>query len=304
MTWIQTSTRNKFHFLDVRSNVIHITDLAHTFSHICRFNGHCRRIYNLSEHSFLVARILYLLTKYQSNDKNQDLLLDDNQFFHYSYYRVITILYGLLHDGSETYLVDVPRPFKHLPVMHGYREMESQVQSAINYSLIESYYLSTTPSNHDLVKLADDIALILEANDLMNPLDDMLLPNISSISNYDLTLEDFEQYYNYDSNNKNINLLKEKDLFLFIESLESIDPSMYKKILELYNHTITADYFKQLFKNTYKSLLDLSLDLSVKTKRFFLTKDPSDYEYLSLEQRNNIIQEVEDNLKLILFTKE
>ncbi len=69
-------------------------------------------------------------------------------------------LWGLLHDASEAYLVDVPRPIKrHLS---GYREIETLVQGVI----CEQFGLSH--SFPDSVSLADDVLLHTEARDLMD----------------------------------------------------------------------------------------------------------------------------------------
>jgi 5'-deoxynucleotidase YfbR-like HD superfamily hydrolase len=40
-------------------------------------------------------------------------------------------LWGLLHDASEAYLVDLPRPLKLLPEFAVYREAECRLQRAV-----------------------------------------------------------------------------------------------------------------------------------------------------------------------------
>lgn len=102
--WIQTYTGKTFHPMDPRSQDVDIRDIAHALSMQCRYAGHCRRFYSVAEHSVLIARWLV--------GKNKP-----------------AAIYGLLHDASEAYLCDVPRPVK--PFLTGYQAAESKVQAAV-----------------------------------------------------------------------------------------------------------------------------------------------------------------------------
>lgn len=84
--WIQTYSGVAFWPLDPRPEEIDILDIAHALSHQCRFSGHTKWFYSVAEHSFLVSTLV------SPKDK----------------------LWALLHDASEAYLVDVPRPIKNL----------------------------------------------------------------------------------------------------------------------------------------------------------------------------------------------
>jgi hypothetical protein len=99
--WIQTYTGRQFWPLDPRPDEIHIDDIAHALSLQCRYAGHCRRFYSVAEHSVLLARYV--------SPKNA--------------------LWALLHDASEAYLVDVPRPIK--PALTGYKAIENEVMAAV-----------------------------------------------------------------------------------------------------------------------------------------------------------------------------
>ena len=87
--WIQTMSGVIFYPLDPRPEEIRIEDIAHALSHQCRFAGHCREFYSVAEHSVRVSREL------------------PQEF----------MLWGLLHDASEAYLVDLPRPIKRWSAM-------------------------------------------------------------------------------------------------------------------------------------------------------------------------------------------
>lgn len=73
-------------------------------------------------------------------------------------------LYGLLHDGSEAYLMDVPRPLKHDPQFAAYRAAEARLQRVI-YAV---FGLDPDDEPADL-KTVDRRMLRTEQRDLMPP---------------------------------------------------------------------------------------------------------------------------------------
>jgi hypothetical protein len=99
--WMQTYTGLAFWPLDPQPDEIRILDIAQALSKLCRYGGHCRRFYSVAEHSVLVA------------SKAPDHLK----------------LSALMHDASEAYVIDVPRPLK--PWLPGYAEIEDRVEQAI-----------------------------------------------------------------------------------------------------------------------------------------------------------------------------
>lgn len=102
--FMQTYTGRKFFPMDPKPNEVCIRDIAHSLSLQCRYAGHCRRFYSVAEHSVHVARWLVGVAPEAA-------------------------LWGLLHDASEAYLIDVPRPVK--PFLTGYKAAEEKVMAAV-----------------------------------------------------------------------------------------------------------------------------------------------------------------------------
>jgi 5'-deoxynucleotidase YfbR-like HD superfamily hydrolase len=91
-------------FADIR-----IADIAHALANQGRFSGHTRFRYSVGQHSVLVSELLEVLGHPHPVQ-----------------------LWGLLHDASEAYLVDLPTPLKRHPVFGRiYRAAEKRVQRAV-----------------------------------------------------------------------------------------------------------------------------------------------------------------------------
>lgn len=89
--WMETYTGCMFSVTMPDLKDINIFDVAHALSYKCRYNGHTRDFFSVSEHCVTLA---YLARHHG--------LPVDVQF------------QLLMHDAGETYLPDVPRPIKHL----------------------------------------------------------------------------------------------------------------------------------------------------------------------------------------------
>lgn len=133
--WIQTYTGKQFFPLEPRHEDIEIVDIAHALSNLCRYGGHTNWFYSVAQHCVLVS---------------------ENLPFEYA-------LHGLLHDASEAYLIDVPRPIKHSDGMKAYRECEANLERVI----FERFGLD--PSMPEIVKVMDNRLLRTEQRDLMKP---------------------------------------------------------------------------------------------------------------------------------------
>ena len=99
--YLSTYTGKKFFPFDPRPEQICIEDIAHGLSMLCRFSGQCPYFYSVAEHS------IYLV----------HFLPDNLQ------------LEGLLHDASEAYLADLPRPVK--AGLPEYKAIEARVERVI-----------------------------------------------------------------------------------------------------------------------------------------------------------------------------
>jgi|SRR5579871_604334 len=137
--YIVTYTGKKFFPMSIRAGDICIEDIAHALSNQCRFAGHTEWFYSVAQHSILVSMVLSGMLK------KPELALK-----------------GLLHDASEAYLVDVPRPIKRMADFTVYRSIEKALTGVI-YS---KYGIGNT-SQEDIEE-ADNLLLATEARDLMS----------------------------------------------------------------------------------------------------------------------------------------
>lgn len=103
--WIQTYTGARFYPLEPDLDLIRIADIAHSLSMQCRYTGHTARFYSVAEHSLILAK----------------------EFHTGWHYRLV----ALLHDATEAYLSDIPRPLKYLPEFAFYRHAEDRLQEMI-----------------------------------------------------------------------------------------------------------------------------------------------------------------------------
>jgi len=98
---IRTFTGQYVNVFEPDPETICIEDIAHALSHQCRFGGHLPQFYTVAQHSIFCA----------------DLAEDDHK------------LAALMHDASEAYLLDVPRPVK--LKLCNYKEIEDKLMTVI-----------------------------------------------------------------------------------------------------------------------------------------------------------------------------
>jgi len=99
--FIRTFTGKLMNVFNPEPEMICIEDIAHALSLQCRFSGHISGFYSVAQHSVLVAKLVPEPLKLQA----------------------------LLHDASEAYLVDIPRPIK--KGLNNYNLLEHKLMLAI-----------------------------------------------------------------------------------------------------------------------------------------------------------------------------
>lgn len=104
--FITTASGVRFTPFAPQTEQIHIADIAHALSNLCRANGHCRYFYSVAQHSVNCAR----------------------EAAARGYSRRVQLA-CLLHDASEAYLSDITRPVKRN--MPAYLDFEMVLQNAI-----------------------------------------------------------------------------------------------------------------------------------------------------------------------------
>lgn len=156
--YITTYKGTHFYPLKPRKEDIHIEDIAHALSLICRGNGHVKHFFSVGQHCVSCAK--------EAEARN---------------YTPRVCLACLLHDAGEAYLSDVPRPFKQS--QPAYQELEEHL-----LSLIYEKYLHTplTVEEEKLVKQIDDDLLYFDLQNLLGEVPDGKEPVIYSAFSQEL----------------------------------------------------------------------------------------------------------------------
>ena len=138
-------------------NVICINDIAHALSLLCRGNGHVKTFWSVGQHCIACAK--------EAAARNLPKRI---------------VLACLLHDASECYLSDVPRPIK--KTLPDYQETEERLLSVIYEQFLGS---GLTEEEARIVKEIDDALLWYDLKVLLNELQPGKAPEI----HIDLTYE-------------------------------------------------------------------------------------------------------------------
>lgn len=101
-SWITTLSGVRFDLLRINIRDVPLTDIAHSLAMNCRYNGHIKNFYSVAEHSILVSKLV----------PEEDAL------------------WGLLHDATEAFVPDIPRPFKQY--IGGFENVEAQIHKGIS----------------------------------------------------------------------------------------------------------------------------------------------------------------------------
>ena len=130
--WMQIASGRQFWPFDPRAEEVDIEDIAHALSQLCRFGGHTLRFYSVAEHSVLISYVV----------PPEDAFA------------------ALMHDATEAYCVDIPRPLKR--GLSNYADVEAGIWRAICVRFGIEPVLSAA------VKAADNAMCIAEARSIMS----------------------------------------------------------------------------------------------------------------------------------------
>ncbi|MNC12200.1 hypothetical protein D3C81_742270 [compost metagenome] len=134
--WVETHSGAMFYVLDAKEEEINVFDIIHALSHLCRFGGHVKHFYSVAQHSLMVWKYL-------------------KDIGHGTYIQIL----GLIHDFTEGYMVDLPKPIKEM--FPEYTQLEDNLFNII----LDSFKIKRpTKIEWDIIKDADVAVLFHEAN--------------------------------------------------------------------------------------------------------------------------------------------
>lgn len=134
-----------FRFMSPSEDDIHLDDIAHSLSHLCRFNGHSKVHYSVATHSIYCS-----------------FLVSEEHAFQ-----------ALMHDATEAYVGDMISPLKSL--IPDFKNFEERIWSVIcaKYDIP----VDLVPEVHE----ADRAMLLAEARDLLPPFGEPKFPELSTV---------------------------------------------------------------------------------------------------------------------------
>lgn len=139
MGTITTYSGHKFDPIEPDIERLDIRDIAHALSLTCRGNGHVKHFYSVGQHCLMCAK--EAAARGYSN-------------------RVV--LGCLLHDASEAYMSDVPRPFKEM--LPEYVQLEEKLIDLVYTKFLGS---TLTAEEKSLVRKIDDDVLYFDMLELI-----------------------------------------------------------------------------------------------------------------------------------------
>ena len=131
MSWMQTHSGRAFDLIDPKPEDVHLSDISHSLSMICRYNGHVSGFYSVAEHCCHIYDWLGMQGLHQR-----------------------IMLAGLLHDAPEAYVGDVIWPVQQaLPEFRdAFHALQARVWAVMRVALDIP---ETVDLRHALVREAD-----------------------------------------------------------------------------------------------------------------------------------------------------
>ena len=130
---MQTYKGGKFYPLDPRPEEVDIEDIAHALSQMNRYGGHTVFPYTVAQHCVILSNVI---------EKEYSFL-------------------ALMHDASEAYLCDIPRPIKY--DLTNYNEIEERLMKVIAQKFNFPWPMS------EVVKIGDNRMITTERQQVMAP---------------------------------------------------------------------------------------------------------------------------------------
>lgn len=168
MSYITTYTGKHFDPVNPEEEKIDIRDIGHALSLTCRGNGHVKTFFSVGQHCIHCAQ------EAAARGYSERL-----------------ILACLLHDASECYMSDVPRPIKGL--LPEYKETENHLLEQVYHKFLGS---TLTDEEEALVKQIDDDMLYYDLLHLLNEASEEEAPVMKTEFSYKvLPFETVEERY-------------------------------------------------------------------------------------------------------------
>ena len=168
MSYITTYTGKHFDPTEPDVSLVDIKDIAHALSLTCRGNGHVKTFFSVGQHCINAAREA-IARGYSDR----------------------VILACLIHDASEAYMSDVPRPFKH--TLSEYMAAENQLLDLIYEKFLGS---ALNAEEQKLVKGIDNDLLYYDLKELLNETSEGPAPKLMIGLNYQfIPFEQVESTY-------------------------------------------------------------------------------------------------------------
>ena len=163
MGYITTYTGKHFDPLEPDMECVDIRDIAHALSLTCRGNGHVKNFFSVGQHC------VYCALEAEARGYSRRVILG-----------------CLLHDASEAYMSDVPRPFKEM--LSEYQKLEDKLIDMIN-----TYFLGSVLSEEEQAKVKeiDDDILYFDMIELLGVQQDGPKPEMRIAIDY--SVQPFEK---------------------------------------------------------------------------------------------------------------
>lgn len=133
---IQTMHGKRFTYSDENPEEVSLFDISLALSRVPRFMAYTDEFYSVAQHSVLVSRVVQQM----GGNANEQML-------------------GLLHDATEAYMSDLPKPLKNL--LPDYQAMERLI-----WAKISTHFLGEVVELPEIVKEADYAMYLAEVRDL------------------------------------------------------------------------------------------------------------------------------------------